>query len=213
MTFQQTGYLRGRPARTAPAAGPGWSRRRVTTALLNGIPLLGLFCVIAQWPLWVPDNLGLATVNLLVTVTFYATSVFVSAEPGHRLTGAGLAAAAFLWPVNWVNEWHVGALPLAAALEGPLASLLAVWALLRYPAPWARRRQEAAVVAGFVLVQCLASLQVVTSLPQWHHLPRNTLWLSWWANHGAYVLSQRIYDYGDIVLAATAATALLVRLA
>src|SRR5205823_5809618 len=80
-----------------------------------------LYCVAAQWPLWVPPTYGLAAVNLLVTVSFFATGVFVSAEPGHRVTGTVLIIAALLWPLNWVNEWMAGPWPLVAALEGPLA--------------------------------------------------------------------------------------------
>jgi hypothetical protein len=75
----------GRPAR------PGYARRAVLTALLAGVPLAGLYCVAAQWPLWEPGTAGLAAVNLLVTVSFFATGVFVSAEPGHRVTGLGRA--------------------------------------------------------------------------------------------------------------------------
>jgi hypothetical protein len=41
-----------------------------------------------------PDRTGLAAVDLLVTVTFCATAGLVSAEQGHRLTGADPAAAA-----------------------------------------------------------------------------------------------------------------------
>ena len=81
-----------------------WSRRRVTAALLAGVPLVVACCLAAQWPLWTSDMIGLATANLLVSVSFYVTSVFVAAEPGQRLTGAVLAAAALLWPLNWVNE-------------------------------------------------------------------------------------------------------------
>jgi hypothetical protein len=187
----------------------GWSSRHVIIAQLAGLLLLGLFCVVVQGPLWTTVNAGLAAANLLVTVTFYATAVFVYAEPGHRPTGLGLAAAAFLWPVNWVNEWNVGALPLLAALEGPLASLLAVWALLRYPAPRPRRRHEAAVIAIAVIAQVASSMQVVTSLPQSHP---GTFWISWWHSERAYAASRTVYDYGIIVVAAAAVLALATRL-
>jgi signal transduction histidine kinase len=194
-------------------APPGRSRRRVTVALLAGIPLLAVFCVVAQWPLWNPGNLGLAGANLLVTVSFYATAVFVCAEPRHRLTGAALAAAAFLWPLNWVNEWHVGPLPLLAALEGPLAGLIAVWALLRYPVPWSRRRYEVISAAVLLLVQGTASLPVLTSRPQWHGLPPHTVWLAWWPDREAYTLAQLTYNYGVVVVAVAAVLALTLRLA
>src|SRR6185437_13647355 len=83
----------GRPAR------PGYARRAVLAALLGGVPLAALYCVAAQWPLWEPATAGLAAVNLLVTVSFFATGVFVAAEPGHRVTGTVLIIAALLWPL------------------------------------------------------------------------------------------------------------------
>ena len=73
------------------------------TALLAGRPLAGLYCVAAQWPLWELRHGLPGAVNLLVTVSFFATGVFVSAEPGHRVTGTVLIIAALLWPLNWVN--------------------------------------------------------------------------------------------------------------
>ena len=117
----------------------GWSRRGSSPRCWPACPLWSRTASPRSGRCWTPGHLGLAAANLLVSVFFFATSVFVYAEPGHRLTGATLAAAALLWPLNWVNEWKAGPLPLIAALEGPLYGLLAVWALLRYPAPWPRR--------------------------------------------------------------------------
>ena len=202
----------GQASAVGRAVGLGWSRRWVTAALLAGIPIMASFCLTAQWPMWRPGDIGLAAANLFVTLSFYATSVFVAAEPQQRLTGLGLAAAAFLWPVNWVNEWHVGPLPVLAALEGPLASLLAVWALLRYPSPWPRRRYDVITLVIVVLVEGTACLPVLTSLPQWHGLPQGTPWLAWWPDERAYVLAQGIYNYGIIVVAVAAVLALTIRL-
>jgi signal transduction histidine kinase len=190
----------------------GWSRPRVVAVLLAGIPLMAAYCLLAQWPLWTSGKHVLVAADLLVTVTFFATAVFVYAEPGHRLTGTALAAAALVWPLNWVNEWKAGPLPLIAALEGPLYGLLAVWALLRYPAPWPRRWQDATAFGVVVAVQLIACLQVVTSLPQWHHLPPGTVWLAWWPGMRAYHVSQGIYNYGIVPVAAVAVLALVVRL-
>ena len=190
----------------------GWSRPRVVTALLAGAPLMAVYCLVAQWPLLTSGHLGLGVGDLLVTVFFFATAVFVYAEPGHRLTGATLAAAALVWPLNWVNEWKAGPLPLIAALVGPLYGLLAVWALLRYPAPWARRGHDVTAFAVVVAAQLIACLQVVTSRPQWHGLPAGTPWLAWWPDRTAYQVSQWVYDYGIIVIAAVAVLALATRL-
>ena len=190
-----------------------WSRRRVAAALLAGVPLVVACCLAAQWPLWTSGKIGLATANLFVSISFYVTSLFVAAKPGHRLTGAALAAAALLWLLNWVNEWNAGPLPLIAALEGPLYGLVAVWALLRYPAPWPRRRYDVIAFAVVVLVQLIACLQVVTSLPQWHGLPPGTTWLAWWPDRTAYAVSQGIYNYGIIAIAIAGVLALDIRLA
>jgi signal transduction histidine kinase len=198
----------GRPAR------PGQARRAVLTALLAGVPLAGLYCVAAQWPLWEPATAGLAAVNLLVTVSFFATGVFVSAEPGHRVTGTVLIIAALLWPLNWVNVWMIGPWPLVAALEGPLATILAVWALLRYPAHWPRRWHEAVVTAVLAVLQLLAALPVLTSRPEWHPgQPASLTWLAWWPDRTAAVVTERIYSYSCVVVAIAATTALITRLA
>jgi signal transduction histidine kinase len=204
----------GLGARPRPLAGaiPGSSRRPVVLGLVAGIPPLAAFCLLVQWPLWAAGDIALAAVNLAVTVTFYATAVFVYAEPGHQLTGAGLAAAAVLWPVNWVNEWHVGPLPLIAALEGPFAALLAVWALLRYPARWRRRRDEVAALTVILLVQAVACLPVVTSRPEWHGLPSGAPWLAWWPGRSAYALSQALSKDGAVAAAIAVIIALTVRL-
>jgi signal transduction histidine kinase len=190
-----------------------WSSRRVVLTVLLGTPLVGLYCVLVQWPLWKPAEYPLAVGNLLVTMSFFAASVFVAAEHGHRVTGVVLGAAALLWPVNWIEEWYVGPLPLVAALEGPLATLLAVWALLRYPAPWSRRRYELITTAALVLDQILACLPVVTSLPQWHGLPPNTPWLVWWPDRRAYEITGAVAGVAAVVAAAAAAIAIAVRLA
>ncbi|MEP7025178.1 MAG: hypothetical protein ABJB47_15560, partial [Actinomycetota bacterium] len=207
----------GTARRTGPwaalAASLSLAHARIVGKLLIGIPAIGLFCLIAQWPLWRPDNVSLAAANLLITVTFYTISVFVYAEPGHRLTGLALAAAALLWPLNWVNEWQAGPLPLIAALNGPLAYLLAVWALLRYPAHWRRRRYDAAAAVLLLFVQLSAGLQVVTSRPEWTGLPQGATWLTWWPSHTAYTVTRTGYDDGIVVVTVLAVVILILRLA
>ena len=214
ITAEQAARIAAGPAPAGRPARPGQARRAVLTALLAGVPLAGLYCVAAQWPLWEPATAGLAAVNLLVTVSFFATGVFVSAEPGHRVTGTVLIIAALLWPLNWVNVWMAGPWPLVAALEGPLATILAVWALLRYPAHWPRRWHEAAVTAVLATLQLLAVPPVLTSRPQWHPgQPASLTWLAWWPDHAAAAVTERIYSYSCVVVAIAATITLITRLA
>ena len=214
ITAEQAARVAAAPAPAGRPARPGQARRAVLTALLAGVPLAGLYCVAAQWPLWEPATAGLAAVNLLVTVSFFATGVFVSAEPGHRVTGTVLIIAALLWPLNWVNVWMAGPWPLVAALEGPLATILAVWALLRYPVHWPRRWHEAVVTAVLAVLQLLAALPVLTSRPEWRPgQPASLTWLAWWPDRTAAVVTERIYSYSCVVVAIAATTALITRLA
>ena len=214
VTAEQAARIAAAPAPARRPARPGYARRAVLTALLAGVPLAGLYCVAAQWPLWEPATAGLAAVNLLVTVSFFATGVFVSAEPGHRVTGTVLIIAALLWPANWVNVWLAGPWPLVAALEGPLATILAVWALLRYPVHWPRRWHEAVVTAVLATLQLLAALPVLTSRPEWHPgQPASLTWLAWWPDRTAAAVTERIYSYSCVVVAIAATTALITRLA
>jgi signal transduction histidine kinase len=214
VTAGQAARIAGDPGPAGRPVRPGYARRAVLTALLAGVPLAALYCVAAQWPLWKPATAGLAAVNLLVTVSFFATGVFVSAEPGHRVTGTVLIIAALLWPVNWVNVWLVGPWPLVAALEGPLATILAVWALLRYPVHWPRRWHEAVVTAVLVTLQLLAALPVLTSRPEWRPgQPASLAWLAWWPDRTAAAVTERIYSYSCVVVAIAATTALITRLA
>jgi signal transduction histidine kinase len=204
----------GTPGAAGYPARPGQGRRAVLAALLAGAPLAGLYCVAVQLPLWKPPTYGLATVNLLVTVSFFATGVFVRAEPGHRATGTVLILAALLWPVNWLNVWMWGPWPLIAALEGPLSTVLAVWALLRYPNHWPKRWHEGVVTAGLALLQVLDVLPRVTSRPEWHNSQKaGIVWPAVWPDHTAFLVTERIYNYSCVLVAIVATTALITRLA
>src|SRR6201999_2181720 len=45
--------------------------------------------------------------------------------------------------------------------------------------PWSRRRGDVATLGIVAVIQAGATLQVLTSLPQWHGLSPDTTWLAW----------------------------------
>ena len=118
--------------------GPGWGRT-VAVAALGG-PAVLAWGVAADWPLRATHGPTFLAVNAAVGLAYFLAGTVLLDEPGHRTTGSVLVAAGLLWPLNWVNEWGTGPWPLVAALQGPLASLLALWAVLRYPRHWPGRR-------------------------------------------------------------------------
>ena len=177
-----------------------------------GSPLVVAYNVGAVWPLLTRGDPWLAAATMLVSVAYFLTGTLVATDPGHRSTAVALWLAGLLWPLNWLNRWEVGPLPLLAALEGPLASLFAVWALLRYPEPWATRRQERVVVTALLGVQVVGCLTVVLSRPQWQDVPAGDPWLTLSANHSAYGAASVAYSIGAGVTALAAATTIVVRL-
>jgi len=142
------------------------TRFRPPRRLIAAIWISGLYCMVVQWPLWARGEHALVAGDLLVAVSFAAAAVFVGARREHRATAVALSMVAVLWPLNWVNAWNSGIWPLTAALIGPAGGLCAVWALLRYPLRWPSDRVDHLVLGSLLATQVLATLQVVTSLPQ-----------------------------------------------
>lgn len=180
--------------------------------LTLGVPVVIGYNILALWPL-LATQAWLAASMAAVSVTFFATGIFIATEPGHRATAAGLLASAVLWPLNWLNEWHTGPLPMLAALQGPLASLPAVWAFLRYPRPWSHRWQALTVGWVLAIIQLQAALVVLTSRPEWNGWPPDQPWLTLWPNRTAFKVVTWSQDIGGAMLAGAVAVLIVVRLA
>lgn len=185
---------------------------RVKWWLTLGVPVVIGYNILALWPL-LTIQAWLATSMATVSVTFFATGIFIATEPDHRATAAGLWASALLWPLNWLNEWHTGPLPMLATLQGPLASLPAVWAFLRYPRPWSQRWQALTVGWMLIIIQLQAALVVLTSRPEWNGWPPDQPWLTVWPNRTAFSVVTLSQDIGGAMLAGAVAVLIVVRLA
>ncbi|HEY4991401.1 MAG TPA: ATP-binding protein [Nakamurella sp.] len=183
----------------------------MTRWLAFGVPAVIAYNIAALWPMF-STQLWLAVSTVVVSVTFFATGIFIATDTGHRATAAALLASALLWPLNWLNEWEVGPLPVMAALEGPLASLPAIWAFLRYPRPWPRRWQELTVVWVLVCIQLQAVVVVLTSRPEWNGWPPDQPWPTLWPDYTAFAVGSWLQDVGGAVLAGGAAALMVLRL-
>ena len=141
-------------------------------------PIMAAYCLIAQWPMWKPGDIGLGSRDLIVTLSSSQrpSSSPLSRAPAHRPRARH---GSFRVAGELGQRVEDRAAAMFAALEGPLA---ACWPcgpcyVIRRPGRAAVRRHHVRVV---VQVQRIACLQVVTSLPQWHGLPSDTPWLAWW---------------------------------
>jgi signal transduction histidine kinase len=191
---------------------PGPVRRGVVWTAVCTVPVVALYALLTEWPRIGAGDLWPVLADVVVSSSFFATGLFIATEAQHRLTGAALVVAATLWPLNWLNEWHRGPAELVAALLGPLADLVAAWALLRYPRLWPRRRHDLTVVAAAVAIQLSCVLSVVTSRPAWHEGTRRAMpWITLWANRTAYRFADDVYNLGSAVAALAVAVVFWMR--
>ena len=110
---------------------------------------LGLW---TQWPSLEEDPTN-SILFVAVGVAFVLTGVLSRLEPAQRANGALFVAIGIVWLANDVNSRLTGRLHVIGWLVRPLAELLLIVILMRYPA--ARigdRLTRWAVVAAFVVV-------------------------------------------------------------
>lgn len=192
-----------------PAVPVGGWGRTAAVAVVGG-PLVLAWGLAVCWPLHATQGLTFWVVNAAVGLAYFLAGAVLIDEVDHGVTGSVLLAVGVFWPLNWVDEWGTGPWPLVAALQGPLASLFAIWAILRYPRHWPRR-QELVVTSLLVGFQLCSVLVVLTSVPRWHGLPDRTVWLTIHADPTAYRTLTTIYDVGGAVIAFAAVAALTLR--
>jgi signal transduction histidine kinase len=207
-------------ARHAPAAARSRhdsppllpTRRAALLTIAVGVPPLAGITVLAQWPFTHTGRTPLLVADAVVAVAFFVTGIIVGTDHGHRVTALALLAGGLLWPLNWVNEWNAGIWPLVAALDGPLASVLVGWALVRYPRHWPRRRDDLLVAGLCGLSQLLIVAHVVTSTAGWYTGFPGLPWLTVWADRPFSDLVGTIYDWYNVGLAVLLTVLIVVRL-
>jgi signal transduction histidine kinase len=175
-------------------------------------PVVILIAVAAGWPYWM-DHPVAAAVTLLSCGAFAAAGGLLTTGPRSRISGLLLLAAALAWAVNWSASWDMGVWPLTSAFAQATFYLAVGLAVLTYPngrltAPadriWAV--QAVVILWGGQVAIC------TTSRPQWSGFRPGTLWLTVTAHRGVFHQVLQVMTVLYLVLAASLAIALLLRL-
>lgn len=98
-------------------------------------------------------------------------------EYGHdRRTGLMLIASGLLWPAGWSDPWG-GIGPALTTLAGPVALVLSVWAMSRYPDPrLVFRRERLFVWSLMTWVLVGRAVMLFFGRPEWHGYDAGAWW-------------------------------------
>ena len=142
--------------------------------------------------------LGCEFLSLALT----AAGILLVEEPHQQGTAIMLIAAGALLTAGWIDNWHVGPLPLISVPASPLGIVLAGWAMFRYPhLPSEVRRDRrffVTIVAWFVVGELAL---ILTSRPAWNGFPAAAWWPALYPEHPLFTAFSRIVPLGGIAFA------------
>lgn len=194
------------------ATGPG---RWLTTALARAFvpaPAAVAIAVAAGWPYFSSHPLA-ATVTLLSCGAFAAAGGLLTSAPRSRTSGLLLLAAALAWAVNWSASWDRGAWPLVSAFAQATFYLAVALSVLTYPAGRLIGRVDRAWAVQAVAILWGGQVAIcTTSRPEWSGFRPGTLWLTVTARRAVFHQVLQVMTVLYLLLAATLALALLLRL-
>ena len=88
----------------------------------------------AELPEW-RESPTLATVNLVMSLTFILTGLLLRQERGQRGVAWALILAGVFRPLDFVDAWNTGPWPVYAVVFGGIDRVFGGYALLRYRVP------------------------------------------------------------------------------
>jgi signal transduction histidine kinase len=172
---------------------------------------LGGLATLAELPEWRASP-TLATVNLVMSLTFILTGLLLRQERGQRGVAWALILAGVFRPLDFIDAWNTGPWPVYAVVFGGIDRVFGGYALLRYPRAALGRIQRAYLLglAGWMVLS--RSLVVVTSTAQSAGYPASAWWPTISVNpqlSGTFSAAENI---GDAIFAVLAVILLVRRL-
>jgi signal transduction histidine kinase len=147
------------PVTDGPPAS-GRLRFWLVTGLI--LALLAELDTVAQMPMW-RDKPSLATVNLMMSLSFILAGLLLRREEGQRGVALALILCGAFRSLDFVDAWTGGPWAVYAVVFGGIDRVFGAYAVLRYARPALSRaeRYYVGLLAGFMIVA--RSLVVVTS--------------------------------------------------
>ena len=187
------------------AGRPPGARRWPRLLLLYGMifPPAVLLTTIAFWPMWHHRPL-LALGNEVLSLALLASGILLLDEPGQESPAIMLIGSSALLTAGWLDNWHVGPLPLVSVPASPLGIVLAGWAMFRYPnSPREMRFGTRFFVFIFTCLLIGETICVAVSRPQWNGFYRNAWWPALLPDRQFFTVASQVTDAMGIIFAVT----------
>jgi signal transduction histidine kinase len=139
------------------------------------------FSLLVQLPAWSQSG-DLTVVNIVVSVVFVLTGLWLRREPGQQAVAWALMAAGLLRSLDFVNAWSGPPWAVYVLLFGAADRVLGAWVLLRYPNRALLRYQRVYLVLLSIWMFGGRMLILVTSTPQLDGAPAGSWWLTLYAD-------------------------------
>ncbi len=193
----------------APAIRPRPVRFYLGIAAI--LAVLGGLATLAELPEW-RESPTLATVNLVMSLTFILTGLLLRRERGQRGVAWALILAGVFRSLDFIDAWNTGPWPVYALVFGGIDRVFGGYALLRYPRAALGRIQWAYLLglAGWMVLS--RSLVVVTSTAPSTGYPASAWWPTISANPQLSGIFSTAQNIGDAVFAVLAVILLVRRL-
>jgi signal transduction histidine kinase len=155
----------------------------------------------AFWPMWHHRPL-LALGNEVLSLALLASGILLLDEPAQQSPALMLIGSSALLTAGWIDNWHVGPLPLISVPASPLGIVLAGWAMFRYPNSPSEMRVGTRFfifLIGWLLIG--ETICIVVSRPQWNGFAGTAWWPALLPDKPLFTAAASITDAVGILFA------------